>query len=64
MPETISDEAFQAVMTYRLGAMEKVSDKIEKVVDGLSWRMIKLEIRVYGTLLSGAGAGWYFFGGG
>ncbi len=64
MPETISDEAFQAVMNVKLETMTKASDKIEKVVEGLSWRMIKLEVRIYGITSVGAGAGWYFFGGG
>ena len=64
MAPKISDEAFQAVMTYRLGAMEKVSDKIEKTVDGLSWRMIKLEIRVYGIIFGSGGIGYLLFGGG
>jgi len=63
MPETISDETFQAVMNLKLETMTIASDKIEKIVEGLSGRMIRLEIRVYGCALSGAGASWYFFGG-
>jgi len=62
-PEAISDAAFQEVMSYRLDAAKEASDKIEKIVEGLSGRMIRLEMRVYGITTAG-GVGWYLFNGG